>query len=78
MKLNIGDKEFVLDPKHVALARNAVNTLVVTAKNAATESNNQALYWTVILMMYKKATYLLDGIELSNLEDIFKLYNKEE
>lgn len=77
MKLSINGKEFVLDPDHVAKARDAVNTLLITAKNAATQTNNQALYWTVVLMMYKKSTYLLDGVGLGNLEDIFKVYNQD-
>ena len=65
MKLSINGKEFVLDPDHVAKARDAVNTLLITAKNA------------VVLMMYKKSTFLLDGVGLDNLEDIFKVYNQD-
>ncbi len=77
MRVFIGDKEYDLNGSDVAKARNAVNTLMVTAKNASIETNNPALYWTVVLMMYKKATALLDGVGLENLGDVLKLHNVE-
>lgn len=75
MKLILGDMEIPLDSKDVTIARSAVNAFIETAKMGSGRSGSASLYFTTLLMMYKKSTELLTELGIENLSYVMELLN---
>lgn len=77
MKLYICEKEIEIPHSEMVIARNAVNAFVDVTKKGASASHNPVLYLITILMMYKKATELLDEIGVDNLKYTIEKFARE-
>jgi len=65
--------EIPIKQKDVILARNAVNTFLETTKVGADRANSSSLYFTTLLMMYKKSTELLYELGVDNLKIVMDM-----
>jgi len=70
MKITIGDTEIPIKNNDMKLARAAVNEFVEVAKRGAIKSQSPSLYYTTLIMMYKKSATLLDALGPENLKHI--------
>lgn len=75
MKLIIGDTEIPLSQKDVIISRSAVNTFIETVHTGAERTGSSSLYFTTLLMMYKKSAELLSELGVDNLKYVMELLN---
>lgn len=75
MKLFLDDREIPIRQRDVVIARNAVNVFLETTKAGAQKAHSSSLYFTTLLMMYKKSTELLYELGVDNLGVVMKLLN---
>ena len=59
MKITIGEREVSLKDDEVVIARRLVNGFLSTIKSKAEKAKQPSLYFTVVIMMYKKSLDLL-------------------
>lgn len=59
MKITIGEREVSLKDDEVVIARRLVNGFLSTIKSKAAKAKQPSLYFTVVIMMYKKSLDLL-------------------
>ena len=78
MKLLLQDVEIPINRKDVLLARSAVNTFLETTRAGSEIAHSSSLYFTTLLMMYKKSTELLHELGVDNLRAIMEMVNGEE
>ena len=75
MKLIVSDTEIPLDPKDVLIARSAVNAFIETTRTGADRAGSNSLYFTTLLMMYKKSNEMLMELGIDNLRYLMDLLN---
>lgn len=68
MNIEIGDKKYTLDKNDVVIARNSVNSFLDVVRRSSIKTQNDALYLTVLIMMYKKSAELLNEFGEENLK----------
>ena len=73
MKIVIGDKEISLKNKEVVLARKTINLFIDTIRNGSVKMNCPSLYFTYLIIMYKKSHELLDAMTPDALQIIMDL-----
>lgn len=78
MKLLIQNVEIPIEQKDVVISRNAVNAFLETVRAGAGAAHSSSLYFTTLLMMYKKSTELLNELGLENLKAVMELLNGHE
>lgn len=75
MKLMLGTVEIPIKQTDVVISRNAVNAFLETTKAGADKANSSSLYFTTLLMMYKKSTELLYELGVDNLKIVMDMIN---
>ena len=78
MKILLDAVEIPLKQTDVVLARNAVNAFLETTKAGADKVNSSSLYFTTLLMMYKKSSELLCELGVDNLKIVMDMLNRED
>ena len=73
MKVIIGGKEIALKNKEVIIARKSLNLFIETIRNGAVNMKCLSLYFTYLIIMYKKSQELLEAISPDNLQIIMDL-----
>lgn len=77
MKITVGEKEILLKDEEVVIARNLVNTFLSTVKSKSAQMKRPSLYFTAIIMMYKKSLDLLYETSPESLQILMDLLNQE-
>lgn len=78
MKLMLDTVEIPIRQTDVVLARNAVNAFLETTKAGAERAGSSSLYFTTLLMMYKKSTELLYELGVDNLKIVMDMINGQD
>lgn len=73
MNIEIGDKKYTLDKNDVVIARNSVNSFLDVVRRSSIKTQNDALYLTVLIMMYKKSAELLNEFGEENLRYVLDM-----
>lgn len=73
MNIEIGDKKYTLDKNDVVIARNSVNSFLDVVRRGSIKTQNDALYLTVLIMMYKKSAELLNEFGEENLRYVLDM-----
>ena len=77
MNITLDGKAVRLTDSNAIIARNSVNSFVEVVKRGAEHSDNEALYLTTLIMMYKKSTELLSEYGAENIQYVMNhYYNK--
>lgn len=74
MTITVDGKELPLTEANVTIARASVNTFLETVRKSSQAGNNEALFFTVLLMMYKKSGELLNEVGVDNLRYALEQY----
>lgn len=72
MKIEIDGTTLTIDDKDAVIARNIVNSFVDVVRRSAHSTKNDALYLTILIMMYRKSTELLDEFGADNLKFVLE------
>lgn len=78
MNIEIGDKKYTLDKNDVVIARNSVNSFLDVVRRSSIKTQNDALYLTVLIMMYKKSAELLNEFGEENLQYVLDMRMQKE
>lgn len=78
MNIEIGDKKYTLDKNDVVIARNSVNSFLDVVRRSSIKTQNDALYLTVLIMMYKKSAELLNEFGEENLRYVLDMRTQKE
>lgn len=77
MNIEIGDKKYTLDKSDAVIARNSVNSFLDVVRRSSIKTQNDALYLTVLIMMYKKSAELLNEFGEENLQYVLDMRSKK-
>lgn len=77
MNIEIGDKKYTLDKSDAVIARNSVNSFLDVVRRSSIKTQNDALYLTVLIMMYKKSTELLNEFGEENLQYVLDMRSQK-
>lgn len=78
MNIEIGDKKYTLGKNDVVIARNSVNSFLDVVRRSSIKTQNDALYLTVLIMMYKKSAELLNEFGEENLQYVLDMRMQKE
>ena len=73
MKVIIGGKEIALKNKEVIIARKSLNLFIDTVRRGSAKMNCPSLYFTYLIIMYKKSQELLEALSPDSLQIIMDL-----
>lgn len=74
MKVTINDIEIPIVDTNAVIARDSVNTFLEVIRKSSIASNNDALFITTLIMMFKKSSELLDELGERNIQYILNSY----
>ena len=74
MKVTINDIEIPIVDTNAVIARDSVNTFLEVIRKSSIASNNDALFITTLIMMFKKSSELLDELGERNIQYIMNSY----
>ena len=74
MKVTINDIEIPIVDSNAVIARDSVNTFLEVIRKSSIASNNDALFITTLIMMFKKSSELLDELGERNIQYIMDSY----
>lgn len=77
MNIEIGDKKYTLDKSDAVIARNSVNSFLDVVRRSSIKTQNDALYLTVLIMMYKKSAELLNEFGEENLQYVLDMLSQK-
>ncbi len=77
MNIEIGDKKYTLDKSDAVIARNSVNSFLDVVRRSSIKTQNDALYLTVLIMMYKKSAELLNEFGEENLQYVLDMRSQK-
>lgn len=70
MVVIVDGKRINLSNSNVVVARNSVNSFLSVVRKGCDLNENEALYLTTLIMMYKKSTELLNELGVDKLGSI--------
>lgn len=78
MVVIVDGKRIDLPDSDVIIARNSVNSFLSVVRKGCDLSENEALYLTTLVMMYKKSTELLNELGVDKLCNILEEVSKQQ